>query len=344
VSLDARRIACERAGVITTESDFLTLTTPRSIGVLRFSAILSDGWQQGRGAFGGLVIASCASLVTCLAAAPASAQEKRFDAEVFQPSAGPRDLVMVQKSEVIGHLSPTLGLYADVELNPLSLITNPSSGQDVQAVTQRLTVTPMAGIGFFNWLDVTAALPLIGYQTGGNLREIGTEGSVQSSAVGDLRLSVRVAIPYLNRKNDVKSGFGLAVAGNVNLPTGSVAAFTSDGVVTGGPVVIADYRFGFGLLLAANTGLWLRPSTDFAGIKIGSMASAGVAAEQYVWQSKGVSVVGEVYGYPTLTKFPQARGRCRRRCSSACAGRAGAASPSPPGAASEPPAASARRP
>jgi OOP family OmpA-OmpF porin len=247
--------------------------------------------------------ATCACVASLLAAAPASAQEKRFDADVFQPSAGPRDLVMVQKSEVIGHLSPVLGLFTQLELNPLAVITN-QGNQSLRAITAGLTFTPMAGIGFFNWLDVTAAIPLVAWQTGDNLREIGTEGLVASNAVGDTRLSARVAIPYLDRKDDVKSGFGLAVAGNINLPTGNPAAFTGDGVITGGPVIIADYRFGFGLLVAANTGLWLRPSTDFAGINIGSMASAGVAAEQYVWQSKGVSVIGEVYAYPTLSKFP----------------------------------------
>ena len=91
--------------------------------------------------------------------------------------------------------------------------------------------------------------------------------------------------------------------GNINLPTGNPAAFTGDGVVTGGPVIIADYRFGFGLLVAANTCLWLRPSTDFAGIKIGDMASVGAAAEQYVWQSKGISVIGEVYAF-SVFKLP----------------------------------------
>jgi outer membrane protein OmpA-like peptidoglycan-associated protein len=102
----------------------------------------------------------------------------------------------------------------------------------------------------------------------------------------------------------VKSGFGLSVAGNVNLPTGNKAAFLSDGSVTGGPTLIADYRWGFGLLVAANAGLWLRPQADFLNVKIGNMASFGVAAEQYILQSKGLSVIGEVYGYPSLTKFP----------------------------------------
>src|SRR5215470_6744855 len=34
------------------------------------------------------------------------------------------------------------------------------------------------------------------------------------------------------------------------------------------------------------------------------MGSFGIAVEQYVLQSKGISVIGEVYGYPSLTKFP----------------------------------------
>src|SRR5215468_4825416 len=222
---------------------------------------------------------------------------------VFRTYAGPRDLVMVQKSEVIGHMSPVVGLYTDLAFNPLELVLN-NGDQRIHAITAGLTLTPMAGIGFFNWLDVTAAIPLVAWQTGANLRDLGSEGSVSSNAVGDMRLNARVALPYLNRKDEVKSGFGMAVGGNVNLPTGNPAAFTGDGKVTGGPVLIADYRFGFGLLVATQAGVWLRPGGEFADVKVGNMGSFGIAAEQYVLQSKGISVIGEVYGYPSLTKFP----------------------------------------
>lgn len=239
-----------------------------------------------------------------LAAAPAAAQEKRFDANVFRPSAGPRDLVMVLKSEVIGNVSPVVGLYSDVAFNPLNLVLNNDTNSRIKAVTAGLTLTPMAGIGFFNWVDLTLAVPLVAWQTGANLRDIGSEGSVSSNAVGDMRLAARLSVPYFNRKDEVKSGFGLAVGGNVNLPTGNPAAFTGDGQVTGGPVLIADYRFGFGLLVAANAGVWFRPRAEFINVKIGDMGSFGVAAEQYILQSKGISVIGEVYGYPSLTKFP----------------------------------------
>src|SRR4051794_2300971 len=161
------------------------------------------------------------SVWALLAQGSARAEEGRFDAQVFRPSAAPRDLVMVRKSEVIGHLSPVVGLFSDVGFDPLVLV-NKSTDQAINAVAARLTLTPMVGIGFFNWFDLTLAVPLVAWQWGNNLRAIGTEGPIKSTSVGDLRLSTRVALPYLNRKDDVRKGFGMALAGNINLPTGVV--------------------------------------------------------------------------------------------------------------------------
>ncbi|MFO0758717.1 MAG: OmpA family protein [Byssovorax sp.] len=248
-------------------------------------------------------LAALSALVVTLGGASARAEEGRFDAQTFRPSAAPRDLVMVQKSEVIGHLSPTIGLFTDFSFDPLVLVDK-STNQRIDAVVSRLQLTGMAGIGFFNWVDLTLSMPFVAWQSGGNLRAIGTEGSVQPSAAGDLRLQTKLALPFFNRKDEIKKGFGMAVTGNVNLPTGSVKAFAGDGVVTGGGSIIADYRFGIGLLLAANAGLWLRPDRQLAGIRIGNMASFGVSAEAYVVQRWGLSVIGEVYGYPSLTSFP----------------------------------------
>src|SRR4029079_11630087 len=45
------------------------------------------------------------------------------------------------------------------------------------------------------------------------------------------------------------------------------------------------------------------------GVKIGDMGQFGVAAEMYVVQRWGLSVIGEVYGYPSLTKFPDSAGQ-----------------------------------
>ena len=250
-----------------------------------------------------ILASGAALLASSLASLGATAEEGRFDAQVFRPSAAPRDLVMVQKSEVIGNLSPTFGLFTNIALDPLVLI-NKNTNQRISAVAARLELTGMAGIGFFNWFDISLAVPFVAWQSSDNLRPIGTEGPIKSSAMGDLRFSSKVAIPYFNRKNEVKSGFGMAVVGNVNLPTGSTEAFTSDGVVTYGGSLIADYRFSAGLLIAANGGFWLRPDRQLAGVRIGNMASFGLSAEAYIVQRWGISVIGEVYGYPSLTTYP----------------------------------------
>lgn len=245
-------------------------------------------------------------LMACMLAVdtrPGHADEGRFDAQVFRPTAAPRDLVMVQKSEVIGHMSPVVGLYQDLGIDPLVLVSG-DTGQTIEAVGARLQLTGLVGLGLFDWLDVQLAVPFIAWQKSDNLRPLGTEGPVQSTSLGDLRLSTRLVLPYLNRKDNPDQGLGVAITGNLNLPTGSINAFTSDGVLTGGLTMVADYRFGFGTIVTANAGVWLRPERQFAGTRVGDMASVGVAAETYVIQSRGVSVIGGVYGYPSLDKLP----------------------------------------
>ncbi|UQA57538.1 OmpA family protein [Polyangium aurulentum] len=243
------------------------------------------------------------SIAALFAATTASAEEARFDAQLFRPSAAPRDLVMVQKSEVVGHLSPVFGVYTDIALDPLTLLAI-NSGKSIDAVGARFQVTGLASVGFYDWFDVGLAIPFVAWQTSDNLRSLGSEGEISPQAMGDIRLSTKIALPYFNRKARIKEGLGMAVAGNINLPTGNQNAFASDGAFTGGASYIVDYRFNFGLLISANAGVWFRPDRQFAGTKIGDMASWGTAAEMYVVQRWGWSVLGGVYGHVSLTKFP----------------------------------------
>ncbi|ACY16783.1 OmpA family protein [Haliangium ochraceum] len=228
----------------------------------------------------------------------------RFDIQFFRPSAAPRDLMVVQKSEVIGHLSPTVGMYMDVGVDPLVLFSV-DSGQTVDAVSSRVQLTGLVGIGLYDWADLRLAVPFVPWQTGDNLFQLGTEGQVRSPAFGDIRVSGRVALPLFNRTGRYPTGPGLALAADINLPSGDPLAFTGDGEFTGGVTAIFDYRLDFGglfpgSLIAVNTGLWLRPERQFAGVLLGDMASLGIATEVYVVQQLGISLIGEVYGYPRL--------------------------------------------
>lgn len=243
------------------------------------------------------------SLAALCAAKSALSEEGRFDAQIFRPSAAPRDLVMIQKSEVIGHKSPVFGFYSDISLDPLA-IASITTGQEIKAVGARLQVTALAGVGFFDWFDVTMAMPFVAWQSSDNLRLLGSEGPVTPNALGDLRFNTKIAIPYFNRKDRIREGLGMAVTGNINLPTGDQNAFASDGAVTGGLGFVADYRFNFGLLVSANAGMWFRPDRQFAGTKVGDMANFGLGAEMYVVQRWGWSVLGGVFGHVSTSKFP----------------------------------------
>jgi outer membrane protein OmpA-like peptidoglycan-associated protein len=232
----------------------------------------------------------------------AHAEEGGFNIQLFQPSAAPRDLLVVQKSEVIGHLTPTLGMYADIGLGPLVLV-NPSTGETTKAVGARLQLNVLAGIGFYDWFDVKLSMPYVPWQVSDNLRRLGLEGTVKTNALADMSLTARMTLPWINRKTGPAQGLGLAVAANLNLPTGDPLAFTGDGTFTGGATVIGDYRFGPGALITGNLGIWLRPDRQMGGARVDDMALFGVAAEAYIIQRMGLSVIGEIYGYPLLHDF-----------------------------------------
>lgn len=240
-------------------------------------------------------------LVALASSARADDQRSNFDIELFRPSADPRDLVMVMKSETVGHLSPVVGAYLNFALKPLSLF-NQETGSIQVPVDARLTLIGLASIGFWGWFDIGLAMPVIVYQSGQSQHDLGVDAVVQSTALSDMRIQTKIAL-WPNRRVKVTSGMGLALQGHVNVPTGSRRQFASDGSVTGGFSLIADYRFNFGLLVAANAGMWLRPGINFNNVYIGNMMSFGLAAEQIIVRKWLLSVIAEGYGYAALRTY-----------------------------------------
>ncbi len=226
---------------------------------------------------------------------------ERFDVQYFRPSPAPRDLTVVRKSEVIGHLTPTLGAYVDVGFDPLALL-DANTGETIRAVGSRLQLTGVFGIGLYDWFDLGVAVPFVLNQTSDNLHRLGTEGPIKASDLGDIRISGRFALPFFNRNFSSPRGLGLAIAGHLSLPTGNPESFTGDGELTGGMTLIADMRVPFlvDALITANIGFWSRPERQFSGVRIDDLASFGLAAEMYVVQPLGLSAFSAMYGYPAL--------------------------------------------
>src|SRR5579871_1051621 len=245
-----------------------------------------------------------AAITIALAAGDSRAQQEgRFDVQSFRPLGAPQDLVMVGQSRPMSHLSASVGLYFSFALDPLSLVNAATGKKNLNIVANRLQLDAIAAIGLFEWAEVAIDLPLVLYQSSDNLADVGSEGTVQPTALGDLRLMGKVAIPGLRRKPEGK-GFGGALTFAVSFPTGVVDAFTSDGAVTYQPGAILDYRFGNSLLIAINMGVWIRPDREFAGLKLGDMFDFGAGSEVPVVRKWGLFVLGEIYGNVSLTTIP----------------------------------------
>jgi outer membrane protein OmpA-like peptidoglycan-associated protein len=234
----------------------------------------------------------------------ASAQpDTRFNIQLFRPSGAPQDLVVVGQSRPLSHATVAGGPYFSYSLNPLTLVPEGGNLEKISLVGNRLQLDVMASVGLFDWAEVGVDMPLILAQGGQNLEVIGTEGSVESFVLGDLRLTGKVAVPGLRRPAEGK-GLGAAVTFNVSFPTGAQEAFAGDGELTWSPGLIVDYRFGNGLLLALNGGFWKRPDRVFSGASVGDMMPFGVGAEMPIVRGSGITAVGMVHGAVGLQKLP----------------------------------------
>jgi outer membrane protein OmpA-like peptidoglycan-associated protein len=245
------------------------------------------------------------ALALGLATTSATAQDARFDVQLFRPSGAPQDLVMVGQSRPLSHLSASGGFFFNFSLDPLVLVNKEggSSNKVLSIVGSRLQLDAIATVGLLDWAEVGVDMPLVLAQAGDNLEAIGTEGPIQGYVLGDLRLTGKVAIPGLRRRAE-DSGLGAALTLGLSLPTGDQLAFASDGEFTYTPGLVVDYRFSNGVLVSAAGGLWNRPDHIFNGTLVGDMAPFGLATEIPILRSRGITAVGMVHGAVGLDKLP----------------------------------------
>ena len=238
-----------------------------------------------------------------LSTAASAAPDARFNLQLFRPSGAPQDLVMVTQSRPLSHLSVSAGPYLSYSINPLSLVPTDGDVGSISLVGNRLQLDVMATVGLFDWAEVGVDLPLVMLQGGQNLEVIGSEGPVESFALGDLRLTGKVAVPGLRRSAE-GHGWGSALTFNVSFPTGVQEAFAGDGELTWAPGLVVDYRFESGILLALNGGFWKRPDLVFSGVNMGDMAPFGLGAEVPLLRGSGITALGMVHGAVGLEKEP----------------------------------------
>lgn len=241
-----------------------------------------------------LPIAMMAVTATTAVLGPvARAENPTVNVQVFRPSAHVGDLLSTLTTDVGEHTQWGAGLLLHFGKNALVFVdTSGESELRHEVIQNQLTADLYGSIALWDRLSIGLSVPLFLVNSGEKEGFIPLDPEVASFALGDLRLSPKVAI--LQRERDA-GGFGLAASLDLTLPTGDADSFVSDGFQIA-PTVAADYAVG-DLLVAANLGYRVRTEDqDLYGFaEVGSEFFWRLGARYGVVPNE-LEVIGELYG------------------------------------------------
>ena len=197
-------------------------------------------------------------------ASPAAAQEG-FSLAKLQPSFAGDKLFGIQSPYGLGESTFHAALVLDYAHDPL-VLRDSASGQSYGAIVSDQVLVHL-NASYALWRAVTFNFDLpVAFQRGE--RPAGGDFSAfaapSAAALADLRLGVRATL-----YGEAEDPFQLALAAVVWLPTGSRAAFSSDGQVRSQPLLIAGGATPW-FVWSANIGPDLRGNSPYATVTSGA--------------------------------------------------------------------------
>lgn len=228
----------------------------------------------------------CLSLTACLTALAfpmlAMAQSNTsFQVENFEPlpSQGINTL-NIGKADVLGHLKPSVGLFFNYMKEPLVVVPTGGDLDDAgsgRLIDNQLKAELLADVGLFDLLSFGVAVPFVLYQNGDPLTRLGSNESVESLVLADIRLIPKILL--INPRSDWSRGFGAALMLPVYIPTGD-DKFQGDGNVRVEPRLALSWMHDSGLSLSGNLGVQLlRNSSQALNVEPGNTLRYGVGLE-----------------------------------------------------------------
>ena len=177
-----------------------------------------------------------ASLLLCLAALPAAAQDLPTDR--FRPALDARGLADVESAQVGQHLEGSAALWLGWDHQSLELV-------DHRAIA-RIT----GSLSLFDFVAVGVEAPAV----------------ITRGALGDVRLLAK-----LQALRAESHALDVAIAAGVTLPTAAADGFVGEHSFTFAPEILLGRSFG-DLTMQAQGGVIARPVSTFGGRKFGSEA------------------------------------------------------------------------
>ena len=234
-----------------------------------------------------------AALTLMASTALAQDDATSFQVEHFEPLPSQGTNIMnIAKSDVLGHLKPSFGLFAHYVDDPLILV-NEDDSADVPArfIHNQFKTELWASLGLFNIAELGVVLPVIPFQSGDELTELGIPSSIDGFALADMRV-----IPKVQVLNPEKfGGFGLALVAPVYLPLGDDGSFNSDGKFRVEPRLVADWRHEVGIAVSGNIAYQVRPETASRNIVVDDVVRYGFGVELPTGV-ESMRIIGSLFG------------------------------------------------
>jgi len=181
-------------------------------------------------------------VLALVATGGASAQTApSIDVRTWRPSTDPAASLVLEPVTTPGPWRWNAGAWAYYAEDPVVLRDVHTGAVTSRPVEHMVGADLVAGIGIGSRLAIGVDAPAFLWQTG--------TASVPAAGVGDVSLSGKWTIAS-NDHQGLRAGFGLALLGDVSLPTGNQSSFLGEGRVTAGLGLLAEYGFGVGALRA----------------------------------------------------------------------------------------------
>lgn len=245
-----------------------------------------------------------AGIVVNGATTPAAAQEgtpEGFRSDGFEPVASQHSgLLNLRRPDVLDHMVPSIGVFGHYSHAPIEAsdvkVTDPAP----RTVDRRITTEVGAALGLFDLVQISALVPVVPYQTGDGLDEVGSTGLLRGAGLADGRAALDVVVV----KPEWTGGFGVAAAGVVHLPNYNRADFLSDGAYRVEPNLALSYEWERGHEIVANASVPAGSPAQARGYHYSDAASLkGGLGGVYHIGGTSLDLIGSLFGSNSLQPF-----------------------------------------
>jgi hypothetical protein len=253
--------------------------------------------------------------VLALLAVPRSAAAKDCDnplvsscinSDTLWPNPGPMRFVGVSGTETTARGLVSFGLLATYQSQPILLrVASPGPGGSEQAVVDdQVNGNFLFGYGVTDRFQLDLALPVTFAQTGAGTSPLTGGTSLRDTAVRDLRFGFAYALVPRLRVDPVEGtaaggpgrDWSLAARFHTSAPTGNDKDFAGEPSAVFIPSLAGDYRVKR-LFFGADLGARLRPTTEFAGARVGSQLTTALGAGYDILDRELLAVLLEARAY-----------------------------------------------